>query len=109
MEWLALLAAVAVGWFWVDTLNAREAALAAGERACAAEGLQFLDWTVAQDRVRIRRDDDGRLRLQRVYRFEYSDTGNNRLEGAVTLLGSSVVALHLAERVMEEGKVIPLR
>jgi hypothetical protein len=109
MEWLALLAAVAVGWFWVDTLNAREAALAAGERACVAEGLQFLDWTVAQDRVRIRRDDDGRLRLQRVYRFEYSDTGNNRLEGAVTLLGGSVVALHLAERVMEEGNVIPLR
>ena len=38
IELLALGIAVAVGWYWIDTLNAREAALAAAQRACEAEG-----------------------------------------------------------------------
>jgi hypothetical protein len=96
IELLALVVAVAIGWFWIDTLGAREVALAAGQRACEAEGLQFLDWTVAQSRLRFGRDDDGRLRVHRVYDFEYSETGSDRRKGSVTLLGRRVLAVHIA-------------
>ncbi len=111
IELAALLIAVAVGWYWLDTLNAREAALAAGQEACAAEGFQFLDWTVAQQRIRFDRDGDGQMKLRRVYRFEYSDTGNNRLEGSVVLLGREVLAVRLATppAPVYTGNVIDLR
>ena len=69
------------GWFLWDSLKAREAANAAIRPACRAEGLLFLDDTVALDRLRPERDDDGRMRLARVYRFEYSDNGTNRRRG----------------------------
>jgi len=84
------------GWLWADSMRAREAALAAGRRACDADGVQFLDWTVAVVKMRIDRAHDGRLRIQRVYEFEFSDTGNNRLKGSITLLGTRLVSLYLS-------------
>lgn len=94
----ALLAALV--WVWLDTLKAREACLRESRAACAADGLQLLDDTVAVSSVRPARDEEGRLRLKRVYRFEYSDTGNNRRQGAVTLIGDRVVTLYLGPRVV---------
>ncbi len=84
------------GWIWVDSMRAREVALDAGRRACEAENVQFLDWTVAVASIRIARGQDGRIRLRRVYNFEFSDTGNNRLKGSITLLGTFVLSLHLS-------------
>ena len=109
MELVALLIAAAIAWYWLDSMKARDIALGAGERACAAEGVQFLDWTVARSRIGLGRDDEGRLRLRRVYRFEFSRTGNDRLDGAVTLLGGEVVSLHLAMPPVVVDNVIPLR
>ena len=107
MELVALLFAAAIAWYWLDSMKARDIALGAGERACAAEGVQFLDWTVARERIGLGRDDEGRLRLRRVYRFEFSRTGNDRLDGAVTLLGGDVVSLHLATPPALVDNVIP--
>jgi hypothetical protein len=82
-------------WLIWDSLRAREAAVAASRAACDAEGYQFLDDTVAVESVRPARDDEGRLRLRRVYGFEYSDTGNTRHPGSVVLLGATVVMLRI--------------
>ena len=65
IEWAVLLLVVAGAWFWLDTLKAREIALAAGQRACEREGLQFLDWTVAQSKLRVRRNSEGQVRFER--------------------------------------------
>lgn len=92
---LLLLSGGCIVWFG---LKAREAAVEASRAACKAEELQFLDDTVALESVRPVRDDEGRLRLRRIYGFEYSDTGNNRRRGAVTMVGSTVVTLYLAPR-----------
>jgi len=108
MEWTILALALAGAWFWLDSLKCREIALAAGERACAAQGLQFLDWTVAQARLRPERDGGGRVRFRRVYRFEYSETGNDRLEGSVSLLGRRVDSVQLARQLISGDNVIPL-
>mgnify|MGYP001370506722 FL=1 len=98
MELLQLLVLVflaAAVWLWLDSLKVREIGVKAAQRACADEGLQFLDDTVAIRSLRLVRDDDGRLRLRRIYGFEYSDTGDNRRPGTVTLLGQRVELLHV--------------
>lgn len=95
LEWLALALLLAGTWFWLDTLKAREAGVQAARAACEAERLQFLDETVAGCSLRLARDAEGRLRLRRVYAFEYSDTGDDRLAGSVTLLGQAVELLSL--------------
>ena len=106
---LASLALIVLGsWFWVDSMRAREAALDAGRRACAAESVQFLDWTVAVRKMGLARDDEGRLRIRRTYEFEYSDTGDNRLKGAITLIGDQLVAVHIQPRETPPGEVIRL-
>jgi len=96
VETFVLVLLLLGGWLWVDSMRAREAALDAGRRACEAEGVQFLDWTVAVIKMRVNRARDGRLRIRRVYEFEFSDTGNNRLKGSITLLGTQLIALHLS-------------
>lgn len=95
IEILTLALFLAGGWFWADSMRAREAALDAGRRACAAEGVQFLDWTVVVRQTRLARDEEGRVRVKRVYEFEFSDTGNNRITGTITLLGRQLLALNL--------------
>lgn len=94
-EAAALLLVAAAGWFLWDSLKAREAANAELRAACRAHGLLFLDDTVALDRLRPVRDDDGRLRLLRTYRFEYSDTGHNRRRGHVTVVGATVLQVDM--------------
>lgn len=89
-EAAALILIVAGLWFWVDSLRARERALAAARSACERNGLQFLDETVAGSGLRLARDDSGRIQLRRVFVFEFSDTGNNRRHGSITLLGAQV-------------------
>ena len=91
---LGLLALIA--WFWHDSLGAREAAVAAARHACKAEGVMLLDDTVAVAALRLRRNGEGHIAMLRVYRFEFSDTGNNRLDGSVTVLGRDVQTFYLS-------------
>lgn len=105
-ELLVVLVVVAIGWFLWDSLEARERANAAIRPACAAEGLLFLDDTVALESIWPARDAEGRLRLRRVFGFEYSDTGNNRRKGSVTLLGNEVGAIVVAVPHAADGETL---
>ena len=82
-------------WLVWDTLRAREYANTAMRNACERRGYLFLDDTVSLHAVRPVRDADGRVRLRRDYRFQYSDTGHNRRDGSITLVGEAVSALEL--------------
>lgn len=86
---------LALGWLWWDSMQAREAAVAAARAACEAENLQFLDDTVGIASLRPARNADGRPLLQRAYDFEFSDTGDNRVRGSVVTLGRRVILLRL--------------
>ncbi len=108
IELLTLLIFIAGAWFWTDSMRAREAALDAGRRACAAEAVQFLDWTVMLKHTRLGRDDEGRLRVKRLYEFEFSDTGNNRIKGSITLLGQELLALNLPVAAPLPSNVVQL-
>jgi len=94
-EGAAILVIVAGLAFWVDSLRARERALAAGRGACERYGVQLLDETVQFARLRLARDESGRLRLRRTYSFEFSDTGDNRRHGAIVMLGGELQDLQL--------------
>jgi hypothetical protein len=94
-EIAALLLIAGAVFLWIDSLRARERAVAAGRAACKRYELQFLDDTVSVARLRLARDEEGQLRIARTYTFEFSDTGNNRRHGAVVMLGAQVQDLQL--------------
>jgi uncharacterized protein DUF3301 len=94
-EILAVLLFLLALWLVWDTLRAREYANTAMRNACERRGYLFLDDTVSLHGIRPVRDADGRVRLRRDYRFQYSDTGHNRRDGSITLVGEAVSALEL--------------
>jgi hypothetical protein len=87
---LFLLLLAALGWFWFDSLRALEIARQAGKRACNDADVMFLDDTVAGIALALVRDNSGRRVLRRTYRFEFSDTGDSRLEGQLIVLGDRI-------------------
>ena len=98
-EILLLVFVAALAWLWWDSMQAREAAVAAARAACVAEGLQFLDDTVGIASLKPARNAHGRLQLQRAYDFEFSDTGDNRVKGSIVMLGRRVISLDLGLRL----------
>ena len=92
---LLLLLFAALGWFWFDSLSALEVARTAGKKVCKDANVQFLDDTVANVGLALVRDKHGRRVLRRTYRFEFSETGNSRLEGRLVVLGRRVESVTL--------------
>jgi hypothetical protein len=88
---------LAIIWFWHASMSAREHANGAAREACEQLQLVMLDGTVAISRLWMRRDADGRLRLERTYGFEYTDDGYRRLRGFVVTLGPRVISVGLAD------------
>ncbi len=82
-------------WFWLDSMRAREIATAACARTCQHLGVQFLDDTVALYRLRLRRNALGRMQIYRVYRFEFTESGDSRHSGTASMLGTQLEELHL--------------
>jgi Protein of unknown function (DUF3301) len=93
---LALLClAGAAGWFWQDSLAAREAANAAAIEACQRLGLQFLDGTVAFARLALTRE-QGWLKVRRTYVFDYTANSIERRQGFVLMCGQRVESVGYA-------------
>jgi hypothetical protein len=98
----AILVLLLLGWFWLDSLRARELATEISRAACDRQGLQHLDQTVALRKIGVRRTWDG-LRLRRVYRFDFSEEGVGRRSGYVVLVGIELeeVSLGLPEDTLD--------
>jgi hypothetical protein len=99
---LFLLLLSMLGWFWFDGLRALEIARNSGKLACRNANVQFLDDTVANTGLALTRDKSGRRVLRRTYRFEFSETGNTRLEGRLILLGDKIESV-----TMEPYQILP--
>lgn len=99
---LFLLLLAALGWFWFDSLRALEIARNAGKRACDDANVQFLDDTVAGIALALVRNKSGRRVLRRTFRFEFSETGNTRLEGQLIVLGDRIESV-----TMEPYQMMP--
>ena len=89
---LALICLVAGYFWWSASRAAAERAGAVGRNACDAAGVQWLDQTVHADGLRLRRREDGWLGLERSFRFEYSEDGQDRHIGRLVLFGDELVS-----------------
>jgi hypothetical protein len=98
-ETFSIVLLAAIVWLWFDSVKARDIAIEAARRACAADGVQFLDDTVAIASLQPARDDDGRLVLRRAYAFEYSVSGDDRRPGSIVLLGQQVMFVNVGLRL----------
>lgn len=98
LDIVILLAAGGYGLYLFQSIRIRELALAAARRACGQAGVQLLDETVSVQRLSASRDEAGRWRIWRQYRFEYSIDGYERERGHVIMLGRRVQGLVMAER-----------
>ena len=91
---LAIFALLLLGWFWLDSLRARELAIGICRAACDERDFQFLDQAVALQRLGVARTPNG-LRLRRVFRFDFSEEGVGRRSGYVVLRGIDLEAFSL--------------
>ena len=90
---ILLLVAIALGYaWWSSARTAAERAEEVGRNACQAAGVQWLDQSVHADGLRLRRRRDGRLGLERSFRFEYSEDGQERHVGRLVLMGDELVS-----------------
>ncbi len=99
---LFLLMLAALVWYWFDSLRALEHARKIGKRTCFDADVQFLDDTVARVALELVRDKSGRRVLRRTYRFEFSETGNSRIEGRFILLGHKIESV-----TMDPYRIVP--
>lgn len=84
-----------VGWYWVGSMRAWEFARRTIRRRCGDAGVLLLDDTVVLTRRRLRRDEDGRLRIYREYRFEFTSDARLRYRGEIALLGGRILRLEM--------------
>lgn len=88
---LMIAGAFAYAW-WNASRAASEHATAVGHAACRRAGVQLLDQTVQATGFRLRRRSDGRLGLERSFRFDYSHDGIERLRGRMVFHGERLVS-----------------
>ena len=93
---LGILLIGAVSWAWQAGLKVRERATSIAKQTCRRDGLQFLEGTVALQRLRPCRDGQGRFAWRRTYLFDYSDDGLSRRQGFVIFSGQRLDCVGLA-------------
>ena len=94
LDLLLLAALAALAALWWSGAGVRELAVGHARRACAARGVQFLDQSVALSGVRLARDASGAKTLRRDYAFEFTDRGEHRDRGTVSMNGRRLVRVH---------------
>jgi hypothetical protein len=92
---VALIGSAALYWF--SSTRVRELAIAAARRSTEMADVQLLDQSVALARVSLSRDRQGRWRVWREYRFDYSRDGLSREVGHIIMLGKRLEAVVVAE------------
>lgn len=84
--------------YFLGASRVRELAVRAVARASQEDDFQLLDQSVHIRRVSMSRDDSGRWRIWRQYRFDYTFDGYERRQGFITMLGKQFQSIVVAER-----------
>jgi hypothetical protein len=95
---LALLGLVLLCLHFLSAMRVRELAVQAVGRAGERDDFQLLDQSVHLQRMSLSRDDTGRWRIWRQYRFDYSYDGVERRHGFVVMLGRQLQSIVVSER-----------
>ena len=95
MENQLLIAIFLLAWFWLDSLSARDAAIAKGQDLTHRTNLQLLDESVACSRLRLGRNSKGHVQILRTYEFEVSASGGDRMQCQLVLLGRDLQSWYI--------------
>ena len=98
-EVLSLFLFGALCLYFMGAIRVRELAVQAVGRAGKQDDFQLLDQTVHIRRMSLSRNESGRWRIWRQYRFDYSYDGVERRQGHVIMLGKQLQAVVVSERV----------
>jgi len=101
MDEILLIALILAGiWYWWDTQQSNEVALAVCRQKCANARLQLLDATVSRQRSWLRRGNGGSIQICRLYAFEYVDEQaadyEQRKYGYIVIIGKQVVETNIS-------------
>ncbi len=92
---LIILFLALIAWFWLNSIRAKEIAMAASSQACQQIQAQFLDQTASLKKLRFIRNRNGRLGILRVYGFDFSRDRENRSKGFVEIQDHKVTKVYL--------------
>ena len=92
--------------YFLGSIRVRELAVQSVRAASQRDDFQLLDQNVQLQRVSMSRDDEGRWRVWRQYRFDYGFDGVERRQGHVIMLGKRMRALVVAERAPDPGPTL---
>lgn len=92
---MLIIILLALGWFWIDSLDKRERAISLGRELAARFNLQLLDESVACSRIWFGRNRKGHVQLLRTYEFDVSASGDDRLHCHLTVLGNQLTSWHI--------------
>ena len=92
---ITILLLILAGLYWAQTQKLKAMAIDRARKRCKESGVQFLDHTVVHSGKKLVKDQSGRWRLQRVYLFEFTSSGENRYQGKVIFLGSHPASTEL--------------
>mgnify|MGYP001963526597 FL=1 len=81
--------------YWQAAVRCKELAILGARKDSKICDVQLLDQTVHQVKVSMSRDSTGQWRIWREYGFEYSQDGESRFQGRLTLLGQRVIRVAL--------------
>ena len=81
--------------FWFESLRVREFIIKMCKKICRESDLQLLDQTVSLWKIKLGRSESGWLSVHRVFRFEVSSNGTDRLTGYVILDGRRIRAVQI--------------
>ena len=95
LETILLALLIISAWFWLDSIAKREIAIHSGRELAGRYSLQLLDETVACTQIHIGRDSRGHAQLQRLYEFEVSASGAERMQCNLQLLGKQLQNWHI--------------
>ncbi len=96
-EILVVLAFGVLCLHFLAATRVREIAIQAVGHASQRDDFQLLDQSVHLNRISLSRDQSGRWRIWRQYRFDYSYDGVERRQGFVIMLGRQLQAVVVRE------------
>jgi hypothetical protein len=92
---LSILILCSLVWFWWNSRGVAEKAIDAARKNCEQSGLSFLNDTVGWKKLRLKRNRQGRMQIERTYFFEFASDMSQRYQGEITMLGNQVTKINL--------------
>lgn len=92
---IILLFIACIAWLWLSSIRAKEIAMQASASACKEIEAQFLDQTASLKSMRLIRNAQGRLSIERTYTFDFSRDRETRAQGYVIIKGHRVSQIAL--------------